>query len=57
MSFVFYVTKMIENSFHCYGGQFSDELPDSDPYQGKGEVASFPISGVPRDSSWEAVHH
>ena len=48
---------MIDNSLHCYGRQFSDELPDSDSYEGEGEVTSFSIPGVLGDSSWEAVHH
>ena len=48
---------MVDNSFHRYGRQLSDELPDGDSYEGDGEIASFPLPGVLRDPSREAVHH
>ena len=51
------VTNMVDYSFHRYGRQLSDELPDSDSYEGDGEIASFPLPGVLRDPSREAVHH
>ena len=50
------VTNMVDNSFHRYGRQLSDELPDGDSYEGDGEIASFPLPGVLRDPSREAVH-